>query len=59
MISLLLFTLIPLSATREITIDDNDGLKYLPFLDRDLLDELNGKEPEWTEDEMKMYNVRH
>ena len=29
------------------------SLKF--FLDRDLLDELNGEAPEWNEEEMKMY----
>ena len=36
-------------------MNDIDGLDYNFFLDRDLIDELNGEEPEWTEDEMKMY----
>jgi len=51
----LLLMLISLSYSRLIFLDDIDGLKSPSFLDRDLLDELNGADPRWTEDEMKMY----
>jgi len=47
--------LISLACSRLIVEDDIDRLKSSSFLDRDLLDELNGAEPQWTEDEMKMY----
>merc|ERR1719432_421680 len=51
----LLLMLISLSYSRLIFLDDIDGLKSPSFLDRDLLDELNGADPRWTEDEMKIY----
>ena len=51
----LLSMLISLAYSRLIVVDDIDGLKSPSFLDRDLLDELNGGKPRWTEDEMKMY----
>ena len=51
----LLFFLIPLSASRRIDLDDNDGLKHPFLLDRYLLDELNGSKPAWNEEQMKLY----
>ena len=51
----LLCMLISLAYSRQIVVDNIDGMKSPSFLDRDLLDELNGGEPRWTEDEMKMY----
>ena len=50
-----LLMFISLSFSKLFVMNDIDGLDYNFFLDRDLLDELNGEEPEWTEDEMKMY----
>ena len=51
----LLFFLIPLSASRRIDLDDNDGLKHPFLLDRTLLHELNGSKPAWNEEQMKLY----
>ena len=47
-----LLMLISLSGARLIV---PDGIEPSSLLDRDLLDELNGKDPAWTEDEMKLY----
>ena len=47
--------LISISFSMLIVTKDIDRLDYNSFLDRDLMDELDGEEPEWTEDEMKMY----
>ena len=44
--------LISLSGARLIV---PDAMESSSILDRDLLDELNGKDPSWTEDEMKLY----
>ena len=35
--------------------DENDELRSPSFLDRDLLDELNGEKPPWKDEEMKLY----
>ena len=44
--------LISLSGARLIV---PDAMESSSILDRDLLDELNEKDPSWTEDEMKLY----
>ena len=55
----LLLLLISFSSSRMIIPDENDELRSPSFLDRDLLDELNGEKPPWKDEEMKLYMQKY
>ena len=53
--SLLLLVVASCSAARLIVPQENSRHKPSSVLDRDLLSDLDGDKPQWSEEEMKLY----